>query len=76
MLDVLSPLITESDAVSTELLNIILMNIVEPNKTQRKNAYQLATELIIKTSNTLEPYIQNVSIFIDLYFIFSFFITL
>lgn len=61
MLDVLSPLITESDAVSTELLNIILMNIVEPNKTQRKNAYQLATELIIKTSSTLEPYIQNVS---------------
>lgn len=62
MLDVLSPLITESDTVSSELLNIILMNIVEPNKTQRKNAYQLATELIIKTSSTLEPYIQHVSI--------------
>lgn len=61
MLDVLCPLITESDTVSTELLNIVLMNIVEPNKTQRKNAYQLATELIIKTSSTLEPYIQNVS---------------
>ncbi|GLV36490.1 precocious dissociation of sisters 5 [Carabus blaptoides fortunei] len=59
MLDVLCPLITESDTVSTELLNIVLMNIVEPNKTQRKNAYQLATELIIKTSSTLEPYIQN-----------------
>lgn len=59
MLDVLSPLITESDMVSNELLDIVLMNVVEPNKTQRKNAYLLAKELIIKTSDTLEPYIQS-----------------
>nr|CAI5853212.1 unnamed protein product [Callosobruchus analis] len=58
MLDVLSPLISESDIVSNDLLDIILINIVEPNKTQRKNAYFLARELIIKTSETLEPYIQ------------------
>ncbi|XP_044744637.1 sister chromatid cohesion protein PDS5 homolog B [Coccinella septempunctata] len=58
MLDVLCPLITESDIVSNDLLDIILMNIVEPSKTQRKNAYLLAKELIIKTSDTLEPYIQ------------------
>lgn len=62
MLDVLTPLITESDTVSTDLLNIILLNIVEPNKTQRRNAFQLASELIVKTSQTLEPYIQNVII--------------
>lgn len=61
MLDVLCPLITESDIVSNELLNIILMNIVEPNKTQRKNAYLLAKELVVKCSDTLEPYIQAVS---------------
>lgn len=58
MLDVLCPLITESDMVGNDLLDIILMNIVEPNKTQQKNAYFLAKELIIKTSETLEPYIQ------------------
>ncbi|CAH0549988.1 unnamed protein product [Brassicogethes aeneus] len=58
MLDVLCPLITESDMVGNDLLDIILMNIVEPNKTQKKNAYFLAKELIIKTSDTLEPYIQ------------------
>jgi len=58
MLDVLCPLITESDIVSNELLDIILMNIVEPNKTSRKNAYQLAKDLIVKCSDTLEPYIQ------------------
>lgn len=61
MLDVLCPLITESDIVSNELLDIILMNIVEPNKTQKKNAYLLAKELVIKCSETLEPYIQAVS---------------
>lgn len=59
MLDVLSPLITESDIVSNELLDIILSNIVEPNKTQKKNAYLLAKELIVKTSDTLESYIQS-----------------
>lgn len=59
MLDVLCPLITESDILSHELLDIILMNIVDPLKSQRKNAYMLAKELIVKTNDTLEPYIQN-----------------
>lgn len=58
MLDVLCPLITESDSVSNELLDIILINILEPNKSQKKNAYQLAKDLIIKTSDTMESYIQ------------------
>jgi sister chromatid cohesion protein PDS5 len=61
MLDVLCPLITESDTVSNELLDIVLINIVEPQKTQRKNAYFIAKELITKTTDTLEPYIQAVS---------------
>ena len=61
MLDVLCPLITESDLVSNELLDIILINIVEPNKTHKKNAYLLAKELVIKCSDTLEPYLQAVS---------------
>lgn len=61
MLDVLCPLITESDNLSNELLDNILINIVEPNKSQRKNAYLLAKELIVKCSDTLESYIQSVS---------------
>lgn len=60
MLDVLCPLITESDIVSNELLDIILMNVVEPNKSAKKNAYLLAKELVVKCSDTLEPYIQAV----------------
>ena len=59
ILDVLCPLITEADCVSNELLDIVLQNIVDPLKTQRKNAYSLAKELILKTSDTLEPYIQG-----------------
>ncbi|CAH0596949.1 unnamed protein product [Chrysodeixis includens] len=58
MLDVLCPLITESDVVSNELLNVILINLVEPNKREHKHAYSLSKELIVKTSETLEPYIQ------------------
>lgn len=58
MLDVLCPLINESDVVSNDLLDIILANVLEPAKSQRKNAYHLAKELVVKCSDTLEPYIQ------------------
>uniref|UniRef100_A0A2P2I100 Androgen-induced proliferation inhibitor n=1 Tax=Hirondellea gigas TaxID=1518452 RepID=A0A2P2I100_9CRUS len=58
MLDVLCPLINESDVVSNELLDCILTNILDPAKTQRKNACQLAKDLIVKCADTLEPYIQ------------------
>lgn len=58
MLDVLCPLITESDSVSYDLLDLIFINIVSPLKEQKKNAYQLAKDLIVKTSDTLETYTQ------------------
>lgn len=61
MLDVLCPLITESDNVSSQLLDIILINIVEPQKSSKKNAYHLAKDLIIKTNETMEQYIQQVT---------------
>jgi len=59
MMDILCPLITEADYVSNELLDVILGNIVEPAKSQKKHAYNLSRELIVKTSDTLEPYIQQ-----------------
>lgn len=34
ILDMMAPLITEADAVSQELLDIILINIIEPYKVQ------------------------------------------
>ncbi|XP_052872829.1 sister chromatid cohesion protein PDS5 homolog B-B isoform X1 [Anopheles cruzii] len=58
MQDVLAPLITESDSVSYDLLDLLYINIVDPCKTQKRNAYELAKELIVKTSDTLEVYTQ------------------
>jgi len=43
--------------------DLILLNIIEPLKTQRKNSASLAKEIISKTSDTLEPYIQQVKSF-------------
>lgn len=63
MLEILSPLISESDNVSTALLDVILINICEPNKSTKKNAYQLAKELILRTQDTLEQYIKLVGFF-------------
>ena len=59
MMDVLCPLLTEANFISNDLLDTILHNVVDPVKTQKKNAYNLAKELVNKTSNTLEPYIQQ-----------------
>ena len=52
MMDILCPLITEADAVPNELLDEILQNVVDPLKTQRRNAYNLAKEIIIRTSDS------------------------
>jgi sister chromatid cohesion protein PDS5 len=59
MQEILVPLLSESDSISNELLDIILINIVEPNKTQRKNAYALAKEIIIKTTDSINMYVQS-----------------
>ena len=61
MIDILSPLITEADNFTIDLLDLILINIVEPNKSSNKNAYHLAEQLILKTSDSLEPIIKMVS---------------
>ncbi|KAL3879117.1 hypothetical protein ACJMK2_031429 [Sinanodonta woodiana] len=58
MMDMMTPLIAEADIVSQELLDIILINIVEPHKTQNRHAYQIARDLLVRTSNNIEPYIQ------------------
>lgn len=63
MLEILCPLISESDNVSTDLLDVILINICEPYKNSKKNAYQLAKDLILKTQDTLEQYIKLVGCF-------------
>lgn len=58
IVDILSPLITEADNFTADLLDLILINIVEPYKTTNKHAYHLARELIVKTSDSLESVIK------------------
>lgn len=48
--------------MSNELLDIILSNLVEPQKSSRKNAYYIAKEVLIKTADTLKTYAQAVSL--------------
>ncbi|KAH9494579.1 Sister chromatid cohesion protein PDS5 B [Bulinus truncatus] len=59
MLDIMAPLISEADFVSQELLETVLVNMVDPNKTQKKMAYIMAKDLIKRTATTIEPYIQT-----------------
>lgn len=59
-LDVLSPLITEADNLSVELLDLILINIVEPNKSANKYAYELTEQLLVKTGDAFEATIKLV----------------
>lgn len=60
MIDIMSPLITEADNLTTPLLDLILINIVEPQKSANINAYHLAEQLIQETSYALEPIIKIV----------------
>lgn len=59
-LDVLSPLITEADNLSIELLDLILINIVEPNKSTNKYAHELTEQLLVKTGDAFEATIKLV----------------
>ncbi|ALC42216.1 pds5 [Drosophila busckii] len=57
-LDVLSPLITDADSLSIELLDLILINIVEPNKSNNKYAHELTEQLLVKTGDAFESTIK------------------
>ncbi|XP_074650507.1 sister chromatid cohesion protein PDS5 homolog A-like [Tubulanus polymorphus] len=59
MLDIMGPILTESDNVSQELLDIILLTIVEPYKSQNREANSLARDLIRRTANSISAYIQT-----------------
>lgn len=59
MLDIMIPLLTESDTVSFELLDIFLRYLIEPQKSKHICAYALAKDLIKKTSEALTPYFQS-----------------
>lgn len=59
MVDMLTPLILESDATSPELMEIIFTQLIEPKKSHAKHACMLAREVIKKSIKTLGPYLIN-----------------
>eukprot|EP00794_Sanderia_malayensis_P007436 gene7436-8258_t len=58
ILDVLASIIQDTDSLSLEVLDELLINIIEPRQSSKPSAYQLASSLIDRCSTTLEPYLQ------------------
>lgn len=58
MVDLALPLIIDADQISFELLDLIMSNLIEPIKSTKEDACKVSKELILKTKDTLEPYIK------------------
>jgi len=58
MADILASVVQEAESLSQEVMDAILVNIVEPNKTENKSAYTFTVEFIRRNSYYLEPFIQ------------------
>eukprot|EP00731_Ephydatia_muelleri_P031203 Em0022g717a len=58
MIQVMSSVVQEVSCVSQELLDLILINILEPAKSEMPSSYALAVDFIRAASTHLEPYIQ------------------
>ncbi|EDO49632.1 predicted protein [Nematostella vectensis] len=58
MVEVMSPIIEDSESIPQELLDTVLINLIEPIKSQNPSAYRIASNLVEKTSSSIEPFIQ------------------
>jgi hypothetical protein len=61
LFDMLNPLLNEPEQISTKVLDILLARIIEPQKSNNKDAYALAVNLIKKGNEHFEYFVQNVS---------------
>lgn len=59
MIDMLTPLILESDATSPRLMEIMFMQLIEPKRSHAKHACMLAHEVVKQSIKTLSPYLLN-----------------
>lgn len=60
LFDLLSQLVNEPDQLIPKTCEIILSRIIEPQKSNNKDAYQLAVDLIKKGGENFEFFFQNV----------------
>ncbi len=59
LLELLEPLLNEQEQISTRVLDILLARIIEPQKSNNKDACALATSLIKKGNEHFEFFVQN-----------------
>ena len=59
MLEAMVSLVKAMDFMPQPILDVILLNIIEPHKTQQRKAYQLAVQLIKRASASFEEYVQK-----------------
>ncbi len=62
LFDMLNPLLNEPEQISTKVLDILLARIIEPQKSNNKEAYNLAVNLIKKGNEHFEYFVQNVNL--------------
>ena len=61
LFELLHPLLNESDQISTKVLDILFTRIIEPQKSNNKEANQLAVSLLKKGNEHFEFLVQTVS---------------
>ena len=59
LFELLHPLLNESDQISTKVLDILFTRIIEPQKSNNKEAYNLAVSLLKKGNEHFEYVVQN-----------------
>lgn len=59
--DILHPLLNESDQISTRILDTLFSRVIEPQKSNNKETFNLSVNLIRKGNQHFEFFVQNVS---------------
>lgn len=58
--ELLHPLLNDADQISTKVLDILFARIIEPAKSNNKEAYNLAVNLLKRGNQHFEYLVQNV----------------
>lgn len=61
LFELLCPLLNESDQISSRVLDTLFARIIEPQKSNNKEAYTLAVNLLKRGNQHFEFLVQNVS---------------
>jgi hypothetical protein len=65
LFELLHPLLNDADQISTKVLDILFARIIEPARSNNKEAYNLAVNLIKRGNQHFEYLVQNVIPFVS-----------